>query len=230
MSEKPKYSIDDLRKLEPDHRQAREQLEEELASLQSKKEQLQAEYMASVEKGHVEALRPLREKQDAIQDEILVKKTSLEKNSRNYDPKEVRSSWNAYCGAYNEAFAKKVSEYHLVRKKLAELFLALAEMQRQVIVDACHVNRLYSETEPVFDKLAACDSDLMRPTAMSGYTEKRETIIPAQSIAGYVLPPAKKTETVELFVKALTASGDIPAEMAPRLTAVICDGLPISKL
>lgn len=222
MNRKPKYSIDDLRKLEPDSRKTKAQLENELSNLQAEKEQLQIEFLNSIKNGYADALRPLRERQEAIDDEIIVRKENLEKNSKGYDTQDIISSWETHCMTYNESFSKKLAEYHQARKKLAESFQELAEMQRQAICDIVHCSKLIEGIDRD-TTLFSADSDLLRPKTLDVY-EKKENRLTID--CSNRIPNCYQDSVVieELYISAFAASGDLSKEKIDKLILILCNG------
>ena len=236
-----KYSIDDLRKLQPIDNTIRNidipREQAALPVLQKEKDRLDEAYITAFSEKNIEAASEAKAKSSIMAELIKAKEAeinSLEEEAKSlevYSREDIKKAWNAYITESNTVFKAKYERFLSVRKELAALFLELAEIQRHTTVDALHVNRLYSETNvvPEYESLASIDSDLIKPETIdkSHYTEERAYIMPGFPLAGAAFH--KETVHKDMLISALAALGEIPADRVRDLEFVIERGWAVDK-
>lgn len=232
-----KYTIEELRALDPAYRNEKEVAAAELATLERKLQHISAAIADSAKKGEIDTVQALQAEETAVEAVLNAKREALEKLAQDatFDRENVKNSWNEYATGFNAAFSEKLKAFRAARAALAQQFLELCELQRQAVVDLCHVNKLYSD--PLSpenslsllwrdalgcDSLLWCDSDLRRPETIDCFSMRvKEDPI----IGSLMIPPVYHKEDV--LARALEVAGDLPAGTAKAISKVIIDGKPV---
>lgn len=234
-----KYSIDDLRKLQPIDSNAKlielPQKKLDLEALNSERNDAFKTYNAAIHENDMEKAANAKARAIVLDDLIMAKETEIstleassDEQEKRYNREEIKASWNDYISKNNALFIEKHNKYIAARKEMVALFLDLAEMQRKAIVDACHANQLYSDTNPAEDNLASLDSDLVKPETLSGYPytikESKNTPIVKGRIIRF-----RETIIKDKLITALVATGDITEKKQDDLISIIDLGKPVYK-
>lgn len=220
-----KYTIEELRALDPAGRSKKEAAEAEIEALEMKLQHIRSGIADAAKNGEIEAVRALQAQENAVDAVITAKRETLEKQAQaaTFNRETVKNSWNAHAETFNAVFSEKLQAFRAARAALTQQFLELCELQRQAVADLCHVNRLYSETIPPEDSLLWCDSDLRRPETLDVFPTRVKT--DPFVVGNMMIPPIFHRE--DSFARALELCGDLPAGTAAAVSKVIIDGKPV---
>ncbi len=230
------YTIAELREMTPIDRstfyKARRAAEAEIDYLEQKKNQADIDYQLAFQEKDVEAMSQAKARKATINALIEEKTQEIESTKEalkcDYSREDVKESWNKYVSGINKTINPKIEKFLALRKEMADLFLEIAELQRQATIDICHVNRLYSETTPGDDSLFSCDSDLDRPGFLQGYNKQHPS---GQKV--FTLPGVHGVITYrdvcheDQLISALIAAGCIDRQKEQDLISVIDYGKPV---
>lgn len=222
-----KYTLEELRELNPSlaTETKLQQIEEDLRSMSAKREQIQAKLKQAAHDEDMAAMKELQIESNSIDLVIAAKQLEhddLKNIPPDYDKQDIKTSWAAIAADYNKSFSAKKKAFLAARKALSEKYLELAEMQRQIICDAVHVNTLVNGYRA--ETLPAVDAELPSLETLESFTADFAEKTPDQIIGNVVI--RGHHIKYDLWLKAFLASGEITRETAARLSPVIVDQKP----